>query len=752
MKTFAYDIEVFSNLFSLTAINVDDENDEYIFYIGLDRKDYSDLLKFLENEFIFVGYNNFQYDDCILRFIQNYRKDNLNKDLFELSSKLIDDGFKMDKEILGLRYPKNTIYSWKSVDLMKILGFDKLLIGLKQVAVNLKYPKIQDIPIDPSSSVKSNQLDMVLSYNKNDVLITKRLYEKITPIRKLREELGKIYPIDFSSASDSKIANLIFEHVYSTEMHMDIRALRTMRTPREKVLLGECVAKFVNFQSSELKEMLKRISSTWVYAYNDYRYRESIYFANCGFSLGVGGLHTEDAPGIFDTDEHYIIQDCDVASYYPNLIINNNFYPEHLGPNFIQVLKKITAERLQAKKDKNKVKADGLKITANASFGKLGSQFFWLYDPKQFLSTTISGQMGLLMLIEGMYMNGIEVISCNTDGVVCRIDRKLENKYYEIAHAWEKATNLELDFTEYKKYVRRDVNSYITEKMDGDTKEKGAFLKEVDLKKSYHMPIVAKALHAYFINGVPIRKTLENCKDIMEFCISQKSGKNYGIELHAGSKVEKLQKTNRFFITTKGGALLKREQFTNRVIGLYVGRQVQILNNYDKNVPFEDYRVDLSFYEKEVMKTVNDIEPLQMTLFEVSFQEAGKKIKAESGVKTSEPQEKEDATVNEMNKLGKNQFIKRIETIVENNGKISGISSRYVYIDGFDARSMLATVYCLAKGVRQSILVDKQAYKKNKIETGQIIYCNKFEKRETGHAVVDYRITDTLKEIGERLI
>ena len=165
----------------------------------------------------------------------------------------------------------------------------------------------------------------------------------------------------------------------------------------------------------------------------------------------------------------------DVASYYPNLIINNNFYPEHLGPQFIDVLKKITAERLAAKKSGDKVKADGLKITVNSIFGKTGSEHFWLYDPKQFLSTTISGQMGLLMLVEGMYSNGIEVISCNTDGVVCKIRRDMLPKYYEIAKAWEKATGLELEFTPYKKYVRRDVNSYITVKEDGTTKKKEPF-------------------------------------------------------------------------------------------------------------------------------------------------------------------------------------------------------------------------------------------------------------------------------------
>jgi len=751
MITYCYDLEVFRNLFTATFINVADESEKYVFYTGLDKIDYSDIKEFLNQEMTLVGFNNHSFDDPILRFIMSYSGEKLTLELYNLTGKLLDENYRNDKVILNLRYPRNKIDSWKSIDLMRILAFDKLGISLKQTGINLKWYKIQDIPIDPSSTVSQNQLQSVLDYNLNDVLITKRLYEEITPIRELRVDLSKIYSIDLTSASDSRMANMILENIYANELKMDIRTVRTMRTLRDKVLLGDCIAKFVKFESPQLQEMLKDFSLDYVYNYTDYRYKKVVYYANCIFTLGVGGLHTEDTPGVFTTDENYLIQDMDVASYYPNLIINNNFYPEHLGPQFIQVLKRITAERLQAKKDKNRVKADGLKITVNSIFGKMGSEHFWLYDPKAFLSTTVSGQMGLLMLVESMYLNGIEVISCNTDGVVCRIDRNLLDKYYEIAHAWEKATNLELEFTPYKKYVRRDVNSYITEKEDGDTKEKGAFLKEVDLKKSYRMPIVAKALHAYFINNIPVRKTIEDCKDIMEFCISQKSGKNFTIELHTGRNVEHLQKTNRFFISTKGGILLKKADNTNKRIVFHVGKQVRVINDYDSSLPFDSYHVDLSFYEKEVMKTINEIEPLQLTLFEIPFQDSGKKTKIEIPINEAPVQEQRN-DISTINKLGKNQLLKRIETIVENGEKVEALSPRYVYVVAFEARSMSALLYCLSKGTRVRIMIDKQAYKKAKIEVGQILYCTKFDKRTMGNVVTEYKITEKLEEIADKLI
>lgn len=750
MKIYAYDIEVFENLFTVTFVDVDDKDSAPIVYYIWDNGDNTDLSGFLENEMILVGYNNHSFDDPLLRFIMDYHGEKLTSDAFHLSSKLMDDNYRMDNSLRELRYPKKNMYAWNSIDLMEIMGFNNLGISLKQTAINLKWHKIQDIPISPFSHVKKEQLKLVLDYNLNDVLITKRLYEEIEPIRQLRIDLSKLYNINLTSASDSKMANLILENIYSNELKTDIRALRTMRTNREKLLLGECMAKFVNFQSPELKEMRDRVSSKYVYDFEKFKYEETINFANCNFTIGVGGLHTNDPAGIYESDNDYLIQDMDVASYYPNLIINNNFYPEHLGPQFIQVLKKITAERLQAKKDGNKVKADGLKITVNSIFGKTSSPHFWLYDPKQFISTTITGQMGLLMLVEGMHLNDIEVLSCNTDGIVCRIPRKHMDKYYNVAHAWEKVTGLELEFTPYRKYIRRDVNSYITIKEDGYTKEKGIFVKNIDLKKGYHMPIVAKSLYAYFVENKPIHETINECKDIMDFCISQKTANNFSMELHTGNSIQKLQKTNRFYVTNKGGLLIKRSTSSNRTIGLYVGNMVSILNDFDPTMSFEKYDVDLSFYEKEVMKIFDEIIPRQLRLFDLSYSESGKIIKQNVVVKKTE--EKEINSVYELKKLGKNQLIKRVENIISNNQSIAGVSPRYAYVEDFRIKSMTASIYCLAKGVRSDILIDKRAYKKQKIETGQLIYCNKFLKTERGHAIMEYKVVENLEPVTQSII
>ena len=169
---------------------------------------------------VLIGYNNHSYDDPVIRYIVGCGKEEerLLQGLFTLSGQLIDDNYRTDKTILELRYPKKEISNWDSIDLMKILAFDKLGISLKQTAINLKWKKIQDLPILPTAEIHVNELNLIYSYNLNDVLITKKLYEELTPIRELRDRLSDLYGVSFSSAlfSNNLLKLLIIGGLFST--------------------------------------------------------------------------------------------------------------------------------------------------------------------------------------------------------------------------------------------------------------------------------------------------------------------------------------------------------------------------------------------------------------------------------------------------------------------------------------------------------------------------------------------------------
>lgn len=604
MTDWCYDIEIFPNFFSATFLSVKDPDDIRSFVISWDLG-IDELLKlktFLDLEVsLLIGYNNLSFDSPLLEYVYNYSGTKINKDLFIKSQNIIS-------RERGEIFVSQKNYLWKQLDLMKLMAFDKLGVSLKQCAINLKWKKIQDLPLPYDHSVVESEIELILKYNINDVLITYELYKNLQEKIELREKLGSIYRVELTNASDSKIANVLLEKFYIEQSGLELKQIRNLRTKREFLWLKDCISPKIKFKTKKLNDLKNDIEQTLVVSENNFAYKKKLSFGGNEYEIGVGGLHTEDMPGRFISSEESIIRDCDVASFYPNIIINDNLIPEHLDNNFIDILKNITKERIDAKKNGDKVKADGLKITINSIFGKLGSETFWLEDAKTFLSVTVSGQLFLLMLIESLVLSNIEVISANTDGVVCRIPKNLEEKYLEICKWWEKQTGFELEYTDYALYVRSDVNNYITKKLDGKTKEKGRYVSEVDLKKGYKYPIVPKCLYEYFVNNCSVEYTLQSSLDILDFCISQKTGKEFVLEYRTEEEIKHLQKTNRFYVSNSGGDLVKVRQDTGSEIGLLVGNKCKILNDYDSNIPIEKYDLNYNFYAEEANKYIQEIE------------------------------------------------------------------------------------------------------------------------------------------------
>lgn len=630
-KRYSYDIEVFPNLFCATFKDVETKK-TFLFSIFKDRNDLPQLKEFLNRNITLIGYNNVMYDGTVLQYLlQTEKFKNITKELFEFSSELIgsERGFTSYK-FRKYQYPENIKYS--QIDLMKIIEISGIAPSLKQVAISLQWYRIQDLPLEYDHLVTKEEENLVYDYNLNDVLITEELYKYLLPRIELREKLSLIYGVNLINSSNSKMADKILEKSYSEELHADMKVIRNLKTPRQQFLLEECIAKPITFETRTLKRIRSEIGNTLVRKSTNYKYSKTLSFGGMEYELGVGGLHSVDFPAKFVSDDEWKITDMDVASYYPSMMINNKIMPEHLGEDFTKILKKLTEERLAAKK-KDKVKAEGLKVTINSIFGKLGSDTFWLYDPKAMCSVTVSGQLYLLMLIEKLILNGIQVISANTDGVVSRVHISQEEKFKEIFHWWQDTTGFTLERTDYSVYFRQDVNNYITKKSNGEIKAKGRYVRETAVEKGYKFPVVPLAMYEFALNNVPVEDTIRNHKSILDFCISQKVGKDFQTEYRLEKSVENLQKNNRFYISLDGGELKKRRKGTflgemesssqydldedgniylpqheKGVIGLYVGEKVRILNDYDDKLKIEDYDINYNFYIEEAKKYTDAVE------------------------------------------------------------------------------------------------------------------------------------------------
>lgn len=205
---------------------------------------------------------------------------------------------------------------------------------------------------------------------------------------------------------------------------------------------------------------------------------------------------------------------------------------------------KARIEELEAELYYHKVQSDTLKISINGSFGKLGSKYSALYAPELLIQTTITGQLALLMLIERMEAIGIRVASANTDGIVCVLSKERESKLEEVAFDWMMDTSYELERVDYKVVASRDVNSYVAVKTSGDIKGKGCFAPP-SLAKNPDLPIVYQAVAKQIAEGVPVEKTIRDCKDIRQFVTVRR------VQGGAEWRGEYLGKAVRFYYSTE---------------------------------------------------------------------------------------------------------------------------------------------------------------------------------------------------------
>lgn len=66
------------------------------------------------------------------------------------------------------------------------------------------------------------------------------------------------------------------------------------------------------------------------------------------------------------------------------------------------------------------------------------------------LPTKINGQYYIIMFCEELELNGIPVISGNTDGIVIKLYNDKKEKFEEITKNWEEYTRLSADSEDYR--------------------------------------------------------------------------------------------------------------------------------------------------------------------------------------------------------------------------------------------------------------------------------------------------------------
>jgi hypothetical protein len=103
------------------------------------------------------------------------------------------------------------------------------------------------------------------------------------------------------------------------------------------------------------------------------------------------------------------------------------------------------------------------------------------------------------------------------------------------------------------------VNDYIAIKTDNSIKLKGDYVIDFELYKNKSARIVPIALKEYFVNNIPIENTIKNHTNIYDFCIRQKSSRNFHYEgiTRSSGEISIYNKLIRYYVSNEGEKIYK---------------------------------------------------------------------------------------------------------------------------------------------------------------------------------------------------
>jgi hypothetical protein len=582
-KTLILDTEVYRNFFYLGIKRVEDGR-----RIGFEFSERTDFnrehVRTILRRNLSVGFNSRNFDLAIIYLALSGAS---NAKIKEVSDRIIIGGLKyweLERK-LDLYIP--AINHIDLFDTNPAVGR-----GLKFINASMHHKRLQELPFDPAKELTFEEMDRTIEYCQfGDIDGTELLFKTLEEPIQLREAMGKVYGgMDLRSKSDAQMGEAIAKQ--------QVEAMTGMRVRKSEAETGTSfrykVPEWMKFRTPYMQQVLEEIANTDFYIKHNGKVdfpnsfkKFNIVFDGMKYTLGIGGLHsTENNRAVF-SDDDYVLIDADVASQYPSIILKLGLFPKALGETFQIVYRALMETRLAAKRAKDKATDKGLKIAINGIYGKLGSIFSALFGPHLMVSTTLTGQLSLLMLIEAAHLDGIPVVSGNTDGVVFRCPREKWNGFVmkddkptdrlkpsplqDIIEWWEGVTSFNLEFAEYKAIFNESVNTYIALKADGGFKRKGDLANHwrkttpwgepntdydparEGLKKSPQMTICSDAVLGYLLKGIPIEHTIFGCRDVREFVrVTQAKG-------GATWRDEYLGKVVRYYWAKDGEPILRKD-------------------------------------------------------------------------------------------------------------------------------------------------------------------------------------------------
>lgn len=422
MEKQLYDIESFYNFFCVGIENFD--TGEVLFYeISEEHNDLDLIYQWFNNyQGFLISFNGIHYDNMIIKLLlKDYQKlrikswAEITRYLKRFSDKIIYSDSFDDDEVKNVKYFKT---KWIDIDLFcywsKMLRISKK-ISLKSLGIQLGYPVIQELPYKHDSVLSKEQLPALRHYNRvHDLGVLKLLTIKMEDEIKLRANIYNQYNLDCWSWDAPKIASEALLQDYCKITKQNVFEVRKLRFEKPELNLNECLYGFdPQFKLPIFQNLWNEILDSKISYSNNLLVTHNN--TNIRLTYGIGGLHSVNENEQYYTNDDTQVVTSDIASLYPNIMIN---YGCLRFPEVLNRYKEVKSERLIAKKNKDKAKDGFLKLILNSTSGLIDNQHSWLYYPEGAMRLRLIGQIFLTKCIEECIINNWQVVSANTKSLV----------------------------------------------------------------------------------------------------------------------------------------------------------------------------------------------------------------------------------------------------------------------------------------------------------------------------------------------
>lgn len=518
LEVFKYDwIVIFKNLATKETIVFHNDNDS--------------VAAFVTSEKTFIGFNNKNYDNYILKAICCGADTNLIKDINDWI-------IAQEQNAWDHLYIKTIKYYFDSFDLK---DDTRLGLSLKEIEAHLGIDiEESSVSFNIDRPLNDEELKETIFYCGYDVDATEILFHLREVYIQNKLMLGRLKNIPDVKA-------LYMTNAKLTSAYLDAKKTKEFNDSREYTYPNNLLKEFIPQEAFDFFDKLKDKSIPDSVVFKS---SHTLYIGECKIKLAYGGIHGAIPYYQEESTDNRSIRNKDVGSYYPHLMTIDGYCSRNIpNPN---IYAEMLDTRMKAKKDGDKATANALKLVANTTYGAMLNAYNELFDPLMGRSVCITGQLRLLELANHLATEckSLKVIQVNTDGIMVSLDNSDLEKYNTICDEWEKRTKFELEEDLIKKIIQKDVNNYIEIATNDSVKLKGGWLVRgivtngnINLNKmglfewkqlfagafniNNNATIVPEAIVNYFINGVPVEETINKCNEKLKFQLVAKASSKY---------------------------------------------------------------------------------------------------------------------------------------------------------------------------------------------------------------------------------